>query len=129
MDFCVPYFYLCGPLCLLTSIKFLLKKSHLISDCFMPSWCVACDCFPAFHSLTFAFVYPYGVSYACPACRLHMLYHFILGDLPKCVRENEIKVVAFNQKRVDRQRILESQNQRVETDLRSLLFNFLDSWQ
>ena len=45
-------------------------------------------------------MYPYGVSYACPACRLHMLYHFTLGDLPKCLRENETKVVAFNQKRV-----------------------------
>lgn len=91
----VQYFYLCGLLCLLASIMLLLKKSRLIPDCFMPSWCVACDCFPAFHSLTFALVYPYGVSYGCPAFRLHMLYHFTLGDLPKYVRENETKVVAF----------------------------------
>lgn len=106
----------------------LLKRATSFSDCFMPSWCVACDCFPAFHSLKFALVYPYGVSYACPACRLHMLYHFTLGDLPKCVRENETKVVAFNQKRVDRQRILDSQNQWVEIDLKSQLVNFLNSW-
>lgn len=106
---------------------FCSKRATSFSDCFMPSWCVACDCFPAFHSLTFALVYPYGVSYARPACRLHMLYHFTLGDRPKCVRENETKVVAFNQKWVDRQRILASQNQRVETDSRGLLVDFMDS--
>lgn len=116
-------------LCLLASIMLSFKTSYLISDCFMPSWCVACDCFPAFHSLTFALVCPYGVSYACPACRLHMLYHFTLGDLPKCVRENQTKVVAFNQKRVDSQKILDSQNRRVETDLRSLIVNFVDLWE
>lgn len=108
---------------------FYSTRATSFSDCFMPSWCVACDCFPAFHSLTFALVCPYGVSYACPACRLHMLHHFTLGDLPKCVRENETKVVAFNQKWVYRQKILDSQNQRVETDLRSLLVSFLNSWQ
>ena len=94
---------------------FAQKRATSFSDCFMPSWCIACDCFPASHSLKFASVYPYGVSYACPACRLHMLYHFTLGDLPKCLRENETKVVAFNQKRVDRQRILDSQNQLKQT--------------
>lgn len=56
-----------------------------------------------------------------------MLCHFTLGDLPKCVRENETKVVAFNQKWVDRQRTLDPQKQRVDTDVRSLLGNFLDS--
>lgn len=27
--------------------------------------------------------------YACPACRLHMLYRFTLGELPKCGRETK----------------------------------------
>lgn len=105
ISICVVFFASQPALC------FCSKRATSFSDCFMPSWCVACDCFPAFHSLKFALVYPYGVSYACPACRLHMLYHFTLGDLPKCVRENETKVVAFNHKRVDRQRILDSPNQ------------------
>lgn len=67
---------------------FCSERATSSSDCFMPSWWSAV--IVSQHSTVEVCLCGLMVFfYACPACRLHMLYRFTLGELPKCGRETK----------------------------------------
>ena len=117
MDGSVQYFYLCGLLCILASIMLLLKKSHLILWLFYAKLVCCLWLFPSIPQLEVCFNVSLWCFLCLPCLRATYVVPFYTWRPSKVfeLRENETKVVAFNQKRVDRQRILDSQNQLKQT--------------
>ena len=128
MDCSVQYFSLCGLLCLLASIMLLLKKSHLILWLFFAKLVCCLWLFPSIPQLEVCF----SVSLWCFLCLPCLQATYVVPFYtwrPSKMCERKWDQSGCLEPEAGRQAKNPRFPESVETDLRSQLVNFLDSWQ